>query len=146
MVRSRPLALRRVLLQGPDCRVWYLGERVRGWEAGSRGRRVPVAPPRGMFHAHLLRGEALAAALQGTDADELCDRSKRRYHEFARAQLLQHVGPASPLFQDTAGGSSSQVNPLTWSIFIIFSLVFCWTTFFIIVSHISGTCSSPSSC
>ena len=98
MVRSRPLSLRRVLLQGPDCRVWYLGERIRGWEAGSRGRRVPVTPPCGMFHAHLLRGEALAAALQGTDADELCDRSKRRYHEFVRAQLLQHVGPASPLF------------------------------------------------
>ena len=146
MVRSRPLAQMRVLLQGPDCRVWYLGERIRGWEAGGRARRVPVAPPRGMFHTHLLRGEALAAAYQGIDADELCDKSKRRYHEFARAQLLQRVGPVDPLFQAVAGGSSSQVSPLLQSIFTAFPLVFCWTVLFTIVSHILGTCSSPGPC
>ena len=145
MVRSRPLSQMRVLLQGPDCRAWYLGERVRGWEAGGRARRVPVAPPRGMFHTHLLRGEALAAAFRGTDADELCDRSKRRYLEFARAQLLQRVGPADPLFQATVGGSSSQV-----SLYVLVHLYcICLDVLLDCSPHycllLSGTCSSPSS-
>ena len=91
------MAERRVLLQGPDCRVWYLGEQVRGWEAGGRARRVPLPPSRGMFHGHLLRGEALAVALRETDAEGLYDMSRRRYLDFARTQLLQRVSPtASP--------------------------------------------------
>ena len=93
MVRSCPRAAMRVLLQGPDCRVWYLGERVRGWQSGGRSKRVHVAPPRGMFHGHLLWGDALDAARRGVDADELLDRSKRRYQEFVWAHLLQRVGP-----------------------------------------------------
>ena len=97
---------------------------MRGWEAGGRAMRVLVPPPHGMFHAHLLRGKALAAAYQGIDADELYDRSKCRYHEFAHAQLLQPVGPADPLFQATAGGSLSQVSLLLWLIFIVFALIF----------------------
>ena len=67
---------------------------------------------------------ALAAAYQGIDADELCDRSKHRYHEFTRAQLLQRVVPADPLFQATAGGSSSQVSLLLRFIFIVFAFIF----------------------
>ena len=117
MVRSRPVAERRVLLQGPYCRVWYLGERVRGWEAGACARRVPLPPPRGMFHGHLLRGETLAAALRGTDAEGLYDMSRRRYLDFARAQLLQRVSPAVSPPQTTAGGPSSQVSLLFWYIF-----------------------------
>ena len=71
MVRSRPISLRRVLLRGLDYRVWYLGERVRGWHVGSHMRCVPVSHPRGMFHAYLLRGDTLNAACVGEDADEL---------------------------------------------------------------------------
>ena len=123
MVRSRPRAAMRVLLQGPDCRVWYLGERVRGWQSGGRSIRVPVAPPRGMFHAHLLRGDALDAARRGADADELRDRSKRRYQEFARAHLLQRVGPGISTSQAPTGGPSSQV----------FSM-FCSTCAFLLAS------------
>ena len=96
----------RVLLQGPDCRVWYLGERVRGWQSGGRSRRVPVALPRGMFHGHSLQGDALGAARGGVDADELRDRSKRRYQEFARAHLLQRVGPNASSSRAPTGGPS----------------------------------------
>ena len=95
MLRSDPLALKRALLWGPDCRVWYLGERVRGWPVGGRSRRVPVPPPRGMFHTHLLRGDALDEACEGMDADKLLDRRKGRYADFARTHLLQLVGPGS---------------------------------------------------
>ena len=73
MLRSRPLSLKRVLLQGPDCRVWYLGKRVCGWPARGRSRWVPVPPPHGMFHGHLLRDEAIDEACEGMDADELLD-------------------------------------------------------------------------
>ena len=120
IVRSRPLVERRVLLQGPDYRVWYLGEQVRGWETGSRARRVPVPPPHGMFHAHLLRGEALAAAHRGFDTEGLCEMSRRRYLEFARAQLLQRVSLATSPPQVPAGGSSTQVNLLFWLIYTAF--------------------------
>ena len=145
IVHSRLLSQMRVLLQGPDCRVWYLEDRVRGWEASGRARRVPITPPCRMFHTHLLRGEPLATAFRGTDADELCDRSKRRYLEFARAQLLQRVGPADPLFQATAGGSSSQVS--------LYVLVRLYCTCFDVLLNcsphycllLSGTCSRPSS-
>ena len=120
MVRSRPVAERRILLQGPDCRVWYLGERVRGWEAGGHARRVPLPPPRGMFHGHLLRGEVLAAALRGTDAEGLYDMTRRCYLDFAHAQLLQRVSLAASPPQTTAGGSSTQVSLLFWLIYTAF--------------------------
>ena len=120
MVRSRPVAERRILLQGLDCRVWYLGERIHGWKADGRARRVPLPPPRGIFHGHLLRGEALAAALRGTDAEGLYDMSRRRYLDFARTQLLQRVSPAASPPQTAAGGSPTQVSLLFWLIFIAF--------------------------
>ena len=89
MLRSDPLAQKMVLLRGPDCRVWYLSERVCGWPAEGHSRRVPVPPPRGMFHGHLLRGDALDEACEGTDADEFLDRRKGRYIDFAYTHLLQ---------------------------------------------------------
>ena len=95
MLRSRPLSLKRVLLQGPNCRVWYLGERVFGWPTGGRSRRVPIPPPHGMFHGHLLRDEALDEACEGVDVDELLDRRKGRYVDFVRTHLLQRVGPGA---------------------------------------------------
>ena len=58
-------------------------------------RRVPIFPPHGMFHAHLLKGDALDEACLGEDADELCDMRKHRYSEFTCAHLLQRVGPAA---------------------------------------------------
>ena len=88
MLRCYPLAQKRALLWDLDCRVWYLGERVRGWSVGGRSRRVPVPPPRGMFHGHLLKGDALDEACEGMDADEFLDRRKGRYVDFSRTHLL----------------------------------------------------------
>ena len=97
-----------------------LGDRWSCLETGSRAWRVPVPPPRGIFHGHLLRGEALAAALRGVDAEGLCEMSRHRYLEFARAQLLQRVSPAASPPQVAAGGSSTQVNLLFWLIYTAF--------------------------
>ena len=46
-----------------------------------------------MFHGHLLRDEALDEACEGEAADELLDRRKGRYVDFAHTHLLQRVGP-----------------------------------------------------
>ena len=113
MLRSDLLAQKRVLLRGPDCRVWYLGERVRGWPAGGRSRRVPVPPPHGMFHGHLLRGDALDEACEGTDADEFLDRRKGRYTDLARTQLLQRVGPSGSTSQAPARAAGPRPRPRT---------------------------------
>ena len=88
MIRSIPLSAKRVLIRGPDYRVYFLGERVRGWQAGGRMRRVPIFPPHGIFHTHLLRGDSLDDSCLGEDVDELCDRRKHRYLEFTHAYLL----------------------------------------------------------
>ena len=113
MLRSRPLSLKRVLLLGPDCRVWYLGERVCGWPAGGRSRRVPLPPPRGMFHAHLLKGDALDEACAGEDVDELLDRRKGRYSDFACTHLLQVVGPNTLTSQTPARAAAPHSRPRT---------------------------------
>ena len=73
-------------------------------------RRVPISPPYGIFHTYLLRGDGLDEACLGEDADELCDRRKRRYSEFTRAHLLQRIGPAAFTSQVPARGSASQVS------------------------------------
>ena len=51
-------------------------------------RRVPISPPHGMVHTHLLRGDAFDEAYSGEDADELCDIRKHHYSEFTHAHLL----------------------------------------------------------
>ena len=73
-------------------------------------RRVPVSPPHGMFYTHLLRGDALDEACLGEDTDELSNKRKRHYLEFARAHLLKRVAPAASTSQAPTRGSASQVN------------------------------------
>ena len=55
-----------------------------------------------MFHAHLLRGDTLDEACVGMDADELLDRRKGRYVDFAHSHLLQRVGPSASISQAPA--------------------------------------------
>ena len=87
---SIPLSQMRVLLRGPNCRVWFLGERIHSWRLGDRVRRPPVAPPRHMLWAYLLEGEELDQAFEGEDADgdELRARRRSQYADFVRTRLL----------------------------------------------------------
>ena len=73
-------------------------------------RRVPISPPYGMFHTHLLRGDAIDEVCLREDADEFWDKSKRRYSEFARVHLLQRVGPTASTSQAPTRGLASQVS------------------------------------
>ena len=93
MRRSIPLSQMRVLLRGPNYRVWFLGERIHSWRLGIRVRCPPVAPPRHMLCAHLLEGEELDQAFEGEDADgdELRARRRSQYTDFVRTRLLQRV-------------------------------------------------------
>ena len=90
MRHSISLSKKRVLLRGPNCRVWFLVERIHSWRLGVQVRHPSIAPPCHMLWAHLLEGEELDQAFQGkaADDDELCDRRKCHYSEFARAYIL----------------------------------------------------------
>ena len=50
-------------------------------------RRPPVAPPRHMLWAHLLKGKELARAFEREPADELRDRRRSQYADFMRTRL-----------------------------------------------------------
>ena len=91
MRRSVPLSERRVLLRGPSCMVWFLGERIHSWRLGVRVRHPPLAPPRHMLWAYLLEGEELKQALGGDDAAGLRERRRSHYSEFIRTRLFQRV-------------------------------------------------------
>ena len=90
MRRLIPLSRKRVLLIGPNCRVWFLGERIHSWRLGVRVRHSLIAPPRHMLWAHLLKGEELDQAFQGevADDDELRNRRRSQYSDFIPTQIL----------------------------------------------------------
>ena len=112
MRQSVPLSQRRVLLRGPNCRVWFLGERIHSWRLGVRVRRPPLAPPRHMLWAHLLERQELERALRGQDADGFRERRRSQYSDFIRTRLLQRI----PL--DAATRVSLWIGMLC--------LLFCW--------------------
>ena len=91
MRRSIPLSRMRVLLRGPNCRVWFLGERIHSWRLGVQVRRPPLAPPRHMLWAHLLEGEELEQAFRDQGADELRERRRSQYSDFIHTRLLQRI-------------------------------------------------------
>ena len=66
-----------------------------------------------MFHAHLLRGDALDEACAGEDVDELLDRRKGRYSDFARTHLLQRVGPSASTSQAPTRAAVPRSRPRT---------------------------------
>ena len=66
-----------------------------------------------MFHAHLLRGDALDEACAGEDVNELLDRRKGRYTDLARTHLLQRVGPSASTSQAPARAAVPRSRPRT---------------------------------
>ena len=66
-----------------------------------------------MFHGHLLRGDALDEAYEGTDADEFLDLRKGRYTNFARTHLVQRVGPSGSTSQAPARAAGPHPRPRT---------------------------------
>ena len=68
------LSRKRVLLRGPGCKVWFLGEMIHSWHLGARVRRPPLPPLHHIFWAHLLEGEELDRACEGEDAMDFCKR------------------------------------------------------------------------
>ncbi len=70
-IPSLMLTGKRVLLEGPVGRYWYLGERVLRQVMGDvNAAMVPMPPPLNMRHANLMEGEELWDALRGWDAEE----------------------------------------------------------------------------
>ena len=67
-----------------------------------------------MFHGHLLRGDALDEACEGTDADEFLDRRKGRYTNFARTHLLQRVGLVVRPLRLLLGQLALVLDPVLW--------------------------------
>ena len=61
----------------------------------------------------MLKGDALDEACEGTDADELLDRRKGRYVDFAHTHLLQRVGPSASTSQAPARVVVSHSRPRT---------------------------------
>ena len=66
-----------------------------------------------MFHGHLLKGDALDEACEGTNVDKFLDRRKSRYTDFARTHLLQRVGPSGLTSQAPARAAGSRPRPRT---------------------------------
>ena len=66
-----------------------------------------------MFHGHLLRDEALNEACEGMDANELLNRRKGRYVDFAHTHLLQRVGPSASTSQAPARVAVPRSRPRT---------------------------------
>ena len=66
-----------------------------------------------MFHAHLLRGDALDEACAGEDVDEFLDRSKSRYSDFSRTHLLQRVGSDTSTSQAPVRAAIPRSRPRT---------------------------------
>lgn len=68
LLRSREATRKRILLEGPFCRQWYLGERVVRQSLGYKSFRVPKPIPHSMLSTNTLTVEDLGKWTQGEDA------------------------------------------------------------------------------
>ena len=79
---------KRILLEGPMGRYWYLGERVwRQVKGNINAAAVPMAPPESMRHANFLQGRDLIKAIRGKDAVDFIV-PDGNYESFCRRYLM----------------------------------------------------------
>ena len=69
MRSSLPKDRLRVILEGPSCRMWFLGERTIDYQLTDR-RRIPQDPPSDMFWAHSADDEEIVTYRAGFPAED----------------------------------------------------------------------------
>lgn len=79
---------KRILLEGPMGRSWYLGERVwRQVKGNISVAVVPMAPPESMRHANSLQGRELIKAIRGKNTSDFIVLNGN-YESFCRKYLM----------------------------------------------------------
>ncbi|KAI8014400.1 Protein MAIN-LIKE 2, partial [Camellia lanceoleosa] len=93
----------RILLEGPVCRAWYLGERFLRQTLGLPEQIVPVHPPEHMWDTERFTAELMADYTIGWEADDF--RGEGDYSEYVRTFIMRPLsggrrvereGPAAP--------------------------------------------------
>lgn len=84
---------RRILLEGPFCREWYLGERVVRQSLGYGAFRVPKLIPR--LSSRNLTKDELVEWLEGQDAIAFLEEEGQDYGEYKTQWLMGPLGASS---------------------------------------------------
>ena len=125
------LWMRRVLLEGPIYRSWFLGEQVWNWWVGPDNRCVPRLPPSTMTFAKTIRGRDLELSLAGFSCEMFLEPfEEHAYFRFIQTHLL-HIVPDSvyPIGPSTI---LSEIHSTTSEVFFIIILLFCLLQLFLI--------------
>lgn len=91
LLRSRQATGRRILLEGPFCRQWYLGERVVRQSLGYNVFKVPKSIPFSMLNTRILTVEDLERWTGGEDAATFLEESGD-YEEYMVQRLMPVLG------------------------------------------------------
>lgn len=93
LLRSREVASKRILLEGPYCRQWYLGERVVRQSLGYGAFRVPKPIPQ--LSSRKLTKDVLIEWLEGQDAAAFLEEEGMDYREYRTQRLMGPLGVGS---------------------------------------------------
>ena len=105
----------RILLEGPVCRAWYLGERFLRQTLGLLEQIVPGPPPTHMRHTEGFSFEHMRDYTVGWGAE--CHRGEGDYAEYVRTYIMRPLsggrraergGPAAPVAGAGAGAGTSR--------------------------------------
>ena len=76
-----------VVLEGPACRMWFLGVRTLDSHLDARCR-IPLGPPSDMFWVHTSDEDEMAIYRVGFPAEELFELRAKNYHGFLLRECL----------------------------------------------------------
>lgn len=94
LLRSRQATGRRILLEGPFCRQWYLGERVVRQSLGYDAFKVPKPIPSSMLNTRSLTVKDVAQWTEGEDATA-CLEESGDYEEYMVQMLMPALGKST---------------------------------------------------